>query len=153
MKDLTKKQSAAIIALLESRSVVEAGQKCKLSIRTLFRYLQNPQFAEAYRKARHEQLTQAVAQLQRLSGQATAVLETIMNDEYVRASARVMACRTVIVSALKGVDWEDLEHRIRTLEYRAGLPLVESAPQFDISRLSPDELVELEQLNQKMLAP
>ncbi len=51
---LTRKQEEAIVALFSTRSVEEAARPCKTPVRTLFRWLKEPDFDAAYRTVRAE---------------------------------------------------------------------------------------------------
>jgi hypothetical protein len=61
-------------------------------------------------------VSQAVAHLQRVSGEAVETLRTIMNDDQKPSSARVTAARVILELSIKAVELEDLEVRIASLE-------------------------------------
>jgi hypothetical protein len=61
-------------------------------------------------------VSQAVAHLQRVSGEAVETLRTIMNDDQKPSSARVTAARVILELSIKVVELEDLEVRIASLE-------------------------------------
>ena len=113
---LTRKQEQAIAALLAAPSVGEAAQQTGVSEPTLYRWLKHDAFQTAYRAARREVVRQAVAHLQRASGEAVHTLQAIMGNAEAPASARVSAARTVLDTAIKAVELEDLEARIAMLE-------------------------------------
>ncbi len=116
MAELSPKQHKVIAALLSEPTIGAAAVKCDIGERTLYTYLAEPAFAEAYRTARREAVSQAVAQLQRISSEAVLVLQTVMNDNTKPASARIMAARSVLEFAIKAVELEDLEARLSALE-------------------------------------
>jgi hypothetical protein len=61
-------------------------------------------------------VSQAVAHLQRVSGEAVETLRVIMNDDQKPSSVRVTAARVILEISIKAVELEDLEVRIAALE-------------------------------------
>jgi hypothetical protein len=90
--------------------------RASISEPTLWRWLQREDFQTAYRQARREAVSQAVAYLQRVAGEAVDTLSTVMLDAQKPTSARVSAARAVLDLAIRGVEIEDLEARIQALE-------------------------------------
>ena len=115
---LTPKQEKAVAALLSEPSVTSAAQKAGIGLRTLHTWLAEPAFADAYRTARREAVRQAIARLQQVSSEAVTVLETVMNDGDEKGATRVSAARTVLETAIKAVELEDLAARLDALEQR-----------------------------------
>jgi hypothetical protein len=113
---LTRKQEAAISALLTQGTLAESAALAGIGEATLRRWLQRDDFQAAYRRARREAVSQAVAHLQRVSGEAVDTLRAIMNDDQKPASARVTAARVILDMSIKAVELEDLEVRIAALE-------------------------------------
>jgi len=116
VKSLTARQAKALSALLTCSSLADAAQASGIPERTLYRYLRTPHFADCYREARGEQVRQAVAQMQRVAEKAAATLEAIMADPMAKPTARVMAARTVLDTALRAVEIENLEARLAAIE-------------------------------------
>ncbi|MGH8060031.1 MAG: hypothetical protein ACREOH_22810 [Candidatus Entotheonellia bacterium] len=83
---------------------------------TLRRWLGRQDFQAAYRQARREAVSQAVAHLQQVCGEAVETLRSIMRNARTPASARVTAARAVLDLAIRAVELEDLEARIQALE-------------------------------------
>jgi len=113
---LSRKQEAAISALLVQSTMSQAAAVAGIGEVTLWRWLQIPTFKEQYRLARREAVSQAVGQLQGACSVAVAALTDISQDSNCPASARVSAARTVLELALKGVELEDLAVRVGELE-------------------------------------
>ena len=113
---LSRKEEAAISALLTQGTLAEAASLAGIGEATLRRWLQRDDFQAAYRRARRETVSQAVAHLQRVSGEAVETLRTIMNDDQKPSSARVTAARVILEMSIKAVELEDLEVRIAALE-------------------------------------
>jgi hypothetical protein len=113
---LSRKEEAAISALLTQGTLAEAASLAGIGDATLRRWLQRDDFQAAYRRARRETVSQAVAHLQRVSGEAVETLRTIMVDDQKPANARVTAARVILDVSIKAVELEDLEVRIAALE-------------------------------------
>jgi hypothetical protein len=62
--DLEPGQERAIIALLSEPTLKAAAASASISETTLWRWLREPAFKDAYRKARSDALAQATAKLQ-----------------------------------------------------------------------------------------
>jgi hypothetical protein len=118
---LSAKKEAAILALLTARSIDDAARTAEVPPRTLYRWLQEPEFDAAYRKARRAAFAQATARLQQATGAAVATLLKIMVDTNAPPSTRVRAADSVLDHATKAVEIEDVEVRVAALEQAAEL--------------------------------
>jgi transposase-like protein len=78
---LSRKEEAAISALLTQATLAEVASIAGIGESTLRRWLQRDDFQAAYRRARLETVSQAVAHVQRVSSEAVKTLRTIMNDD------------------------------------------------------------------------
>jgi hypothetical protein len=116
---LRPKQEEAIIALLTNRSVEEAARAVKITPRTLYRWLSEPAFDKAYRKARREAFGQGTARLQQASGVAVSAVLKIMVDQNTPASTRLRAADLVLTHGAKAIEIEDVEARVTELERAA----------------------------------
>lgn len=117
-QQLTPKQYTAIGALLSESTVAKAAAQAKVGERTLYRWLDDPTFADAYRKARYAAVHQAISRLEHASSRAVTVLTSIMDDTGVPARDRLAAARTVIEFSFKATDIEDFEERLQAMEQR-----------------------------------
>jgi hypothetical protein len=113
---LPHKQEQTIACLLTASSLTEAAKQAGIGERTLLRWLSQEPFQAAYRLARRELVRQAIVQVQQATGEAVETLRAVMQDAEAPASARVSAARTVLETAVKAVELEDLEARIATIE-------------------------------------
>ena len=116
-RKMTRKKHLAIAALLDQPTIKKAAEVAGIGEVTLHRWLQTDEFREEYRKARHEVVRQAIARLQRVSGEAVQILWEIMRDDSKPANARVTSARTILDTALKALEVEDLAARIERLEF------------------------------------
>ena len=113
---LTRRQDAAILALLTHPSIPEAAKAAQVSPKTLWRWMQREDFQAAYQRARREVVRRGLANLQEAVTEAVQTLRDVMADPKAPASARVSAARTVLESALRAVEIEDLQKRLAEIE-------------------------------------
>jgi hypothetical protein len=116
---LTPKQEQAVVALMTQQTVVQAAESVGVNKTTLYRWLDEPAFVEAYRKARRETFSHAIAMTQRYAGLAVNTLAKVMMDERSSASAKVQAATSLLRFGREGLELEDLAARIESLECAA----------------------------------
>ncbi len=117
--NLTPPQCRALTALLTTRTVEMAAEKCDVPTRTIFRWLSDDMdFREAYRLARSEVVGHAITALQVAASESVEVLRAVMHNEDAPAHARVQAAKVVLDTAVEAVRAESLERRLRLLESR-----------------------------------
>ena len=114
-----RREEQAIVALLEHPTLEKAAAALAVSDVTLWRWMQNPEFQEAYRKARREAFAQSVARLQHASQAAVGTLLRVMTDREAPAASRVRAADVVLQTALRGMESEDIAARLDRLEHLA----------------------------------
>jgi hypothetical protein len=114
-----RKKEEAIAALLSHRTIEDAARATKIGTNTLLRWLQVPEFRDAYLKARREAVHQAVARLQQAAGVAAAIILKLMMDPNVPAAVRLRAAEAVFGISGKGLENEDFAVRIAELERAA----------------------------------
>lgn len=112
----TRKKEQAIANLLQMPTIAEAAKATGIAEVTLFRWLQDHEFATAYRQARRQVVDSAIGYLQQAASSAVGVLVSVMNDTDSPASCKVTAAKAVLDMALKAVELQDLEERISALE-------------------------------------
>lgn len=113
---LTPKQEKALAALLSLGEVKAAAKQAKVGETTLWRWLKEDSFSEAYREARRRLVEVSVARLMADSTAASKALREITEDKSAPASARVAAARAILDHSIKGVEVLDLEPRLREIE-------------------------------------
>jgi transposase-like protein len=114
--ELNEKHVRAIEALLQEPTVSSAAKKAGVGQATLFRWLNDPQFARAYKEARGRMLEGTLTSLQSASVDAVKCLREVINDTTAQASARVSAAKSVLDLSLKAREIFELEDRIEYLE-------------------------------------
>ena len=116
---LGRKKEEAVLALLTQRNVEEAARAVGVTARTLYRWLQQPDFLAAYREAKRSAFSQAVARVQTMTTAAVSTLGKVMVDPAAPAASRVRAASSVLDFAAKAIEIEDLEARLAALEQSA----------------------------------
>ena len=117
--NLSPKQEKAIVALLNEHSVTKAAQAVKVCEKTIYRWLDEPHFAAAYRKARREAFGQAIAMTQRYAPLAVHTLAQVMTDPKSPTTAKVNAASTILRFGREGIELDDLAVRVEALEEAA----------------------------------
>ena len=116
MIELSDKQEKALAALLSQPTISAAADALGIGLRTLHTWLTEPAFSEAYRIARREATSQAIARLQQASSEAVTTLVDIAKDASAPKTVRVTAAAKIIDVAIKSVEIDDLAVRIGALE-------------------------------------
>jgi hypothetical protein len=113
---LTPSQEKAIIALLAEPSLSRAAQACGVGERTLYRWLREGPFKTAYRTARREAFSHAIALTQRYAPLAVQTLAKVMADDNAPHTARVQAATAMLRFGRDGIELDDLQERLEALE-------------------------------------
>jgi hypothetical protein len=116
-----RKKEEAIAALLTQRNLEEAAKAVGVAVKTLLRWMKDPEFDEACRKARWAAFGQCTARLQQASGAAVSAVLKILVDQNGPASARLRAADMVLTHATKAIEIEEIEARLSELERAAEL--------------------------------
>jgi DNA-binding MurR/RpiR family transcriptional regulator len=112
----SRKQDVAILALLTEPTIRGAAEKAGISEATLWRWMQKPDFDEKYQEAKRQSVTHATARLRQSMTIAVDTLVEIAKNPRAQAMARVVASKTIIESAMKAHELEDVEERLKALE-------------------------------------
>jgi hypothetical protein len=111
-----RKKEDAIAALLSQRNIDEAAKAAGIGTRTLIRWMKNPEFDSAYRRARRAAFGQSVVRLQQGTPAAATTLLKTMIDPGTPPSVRVRAAEAILNHAAKAIEIEDIEARVAELE-------------------------------------
>jgi hypothetical protein len=114
-----RKKEEAVAALLAQRNTEDAARTAGVGTKTLLRWLQLPEFQEAYRDARRAAFSQSIARLQQAASAAASTLLKIMVDPQAPPSCRIRAADSVLNQAAKAMEIEDIEARVSELERAA----------------------------------
>lgn len=117
VRKLPKKYDQAITALLGTSSFSDAAVLIGVNVSTLRRWMDIPEFQEAYRTARLKLMESTVSRLQRVAEKAVATLERNLNCG--QFATEVRAAMAVLENAAKGIELIDMEQRLAALEEQA----------------------------------
>ncbi len=120
---LPPRHEKAILALLNNPTIARAAEAAGVDESTLHRWLRDPAFASAYKRARAESFGQAVGLTQRYAGAAVQTLVKIMADPAAATASKVAAATSLLKFGREGVVLDDLEERVAKLE-RHDQPMV-----------------------------
>lgn len=109
-----------LAALLYCNTRKEAAAYSGVSERTLYSYLQDPEFVKEYEGAKKELIRSASEQIQRSLEPSITALRAIAEDKAAGKTARVQAARSLLEYGIKLAEFTDLEDRIAALERAAG---------------------------------
>ena len=113
---LRGKKLKALEALMSCDTLGKACEHAGVGRSTMSRYLNEPVFEEALRKAKRRMVGRAMLKIQQVTGDAARALAEICRDKDAPPSARVAAAREILSSSLKAIEIEDLESRLDKLE-------------------------------------
>ena len=116
---LGRKQEEVIVGLLSQRSVEDAARVANVTARTVYRWMKEPEFDAAYRKAKRSAFGQSIARLHHLSSAAVSTLGKIMLDLTTPPATRVRAADSILDHTAKAIEIEDIEARVSELERTA----------------------------------
>lgn len=116
MDNLPLRQSKLLAAMLTEPTFEAAYQKAGVKKNAALKYRNSPEFNRAYHEAKRQAMEQVTTELQRRSLEAVAVLTDIMNNDEYPPSARVQSARTVLDTAYKGIELDDLAERLDEVE-------------------------------------
>ncbi|WP_020585628.1 phBC6A51 family helix-turn-helix protein [Desulfobacter curvatus] len=108
----------ALEALITNDTVDEACKTIGIGRTTMYRYLKEPAFEAELSRAKRQLVNRAILRLQQTTGDAARALAEICRDKEMPASARVTAAKAILDGALRAVEIESIEERIKALEER-----------------------------------
>jgi hypothetical protein len=112
-----RNKDTAIGALLTQRNVEDAARVANIGTQTLSRWLEDPEFATAYREARHATQRQTIGRLQHASAAMVSALLKVMHDPNAPASARLKAADCVLKHARRASEAEEMGARVAALKH------------------------------------
>ena len=115
----SRKMEDAVAALLSHRNVEEAAKAVGIAPTTLIRWQQQPEFQDAYRKARRAAFSQSIGRLQQASTAAVSTLLKVMVDPATPPATKVRAADSVLDHSAKAIELEDIGARVAELERTA----------------------------------
>ena len=113
---LRTKQTRAIKALLEYRTIAAAAEAASVSERTIYRWFDVPAFRSALNKAEGQAIDAATRNLLTLSKAAINVFYEIMQDDTISPGVRLRAADRVMDHLVRLRELRDVEQRLAVLE-------------------------------------
>ena len=114
-----RKMEAAISAFMREKSLAEAAKAAEISVSTLKRWLQMPEFQGELLRERREMVSQTNARIQYYSGAAASVAFKLMADASTPYSVRAHLSLSLMDRANQSVDRDDILVRLEALERAA----------------------------------
>lgn len=105
-----------LAALLYCNTRKEAAAYSGVSERTLYSYLQDPEFVKEYEGAKKELIRSASEQIQRSLEPSITALRAIAEDKAAGKTARVQAARALLEYGIRLTEMEDICRRLDELE-------------------------------------
>jgi len=140
-ENLSPRQHRAILALLECASVEKAALDCKVSSKTLRRWLREASFREAYLQAGERLFEEGLGQLQRLTSFAVAKLAQALVNGSVGQTLR--AAEIIFTHGRPAINMR-LDAMLR-LEGSCGVLLTSEPVNAETWKAQAEELVEYQQ--------
>jgi hypothetical protein len=113
---LTPQQDRAVLALINQPSVPKAAESCGVPERTLYRWLEEPVFREAFRSVRRKAFDQAASLNLRFMAMAVNTLAKVAADAHASDNARVAASSAILKFGRESIELDELLERVERLE-------------------------------------
>jgi hypothetical protein len=114
--ELSPKQHQAIQALLTQSSVPNAAASGGVSVRSLYRWLDEPTFRLALNTALDKSIDAAARGLVGLTEKAIKIVGTVLDNEQIHPATRLRAADLVLSNMLKLAELRTLAQRVAALE-------------------------------------
>ena len=122
LADLTPRQQLAVQGLLREHNITRVAQQAGVTERTIYNWLNTPDFARAYRRLRRDAFIQAMGLTQRFAPLAVNTLAQVMTDKAAPTHAKVTAATALLRFAREGIELDDLVARVEVLEGELAAP-------------------------------
>lgn len=116
--DLQPKQARAIGALLVTPNMETAARETGVSVRTLRRWMDDPAFAAALKRASSQALNMAIHRLNFMADKALSALEQVLDDPQTPAYARSRAAADILGAVVRLRSLQNEETRLAEIEER-----------------------------------
>ncbi len=114
-KSLVNKEKV-LSALLSSMTRKEAAEKSGISERTIYAYLQDPEFKERYEVEKRALLNRTGIMFQKSMQPAIQVLHDIANDKEAGNASRIQAARSILEYGIKAAELIEVYKRMDEIE-------------------------------------
>ena len=116
---LTELQNRAVLALISTATHKEAAAKAGVNRVTLYRWMRDLNFRREWLEMRNRKFSAAVGRAQNMADSSMARLNAIILDGNTPAASRVSAIRLGLDFASCGMELDNLEFRLASLEEHA----------------------------------
>ena len=116
--DLTPKQLKGLEALLTEPTIQRAAEAANVSYAQLRRWLEQPAFADTYRRARTVAFETVLVSLQTTTQRAIETLSQLMENTETPASVRMNCAARLLDAGMRSRELFDTEQRLAEIEAR-----------------------------------
>lgn len=116
---LTELQNRAILALIDTATIQEAAAQVGVNRSTIWRWMRDLRFQGEHLAMRNRKFSAAVGRAQRMTDSSLEYLGTIIRADDTPAASRVSAIRLGLDFASRGMELDNLEYRLASLEDHA----------------------------------
>ena len=116
--ELSPRQYKALSAMLESSSIRQAAAAAGIPEKTLYNWKKEPAFERAYWDALREKWAHTKGVALTVANPMLMVLVRVASKETARDADRISAASKVLDIALKVIELDDMEQRLKQLEER-----------------------------------
>jgi N-methylhydantoinase A/oxoprolinase/acetone carboxylase beta subunit len=110
------KDQSLITALLTEPTVELAAKKAKVSTRTAFYRLKDPEFKKELNARRRDLMDTAIARLQKSADRAISALIRNLSHAHRYSAHEIAAAKIILEMGQSGLAWSDMTDRIGELE-------------------------------------
>lgn len=128
-KHKSEHKQRLIVALITSPTLDHAAKSCGLSRRTVYNWLQQPEFRAELEATKKGMMNSAIGTLQDGALSAAKALVWLVNAPHTGEMTRLGAARTILEFAERFSIAENLDKRIAALEQKAGTSYYNEQPQ------------------------
>jgi len=117
-KELTQRQSQAIILLLQGKTIEEIAKTLGVAVNSVYRWLEtDPLFKKEYSEAKERVFREALESLRVASKEAVQALRDLLLTGH-KDTARLGSAKSILELAIKTKELGELEKRLEALEQK-----------------------------------
>jgi len=111
---LTDRQKCLLVELVRTTDIQAAAKTASVARSTVYRWLQDPVFAEELTRKRNQTMNEALESVKTLTGRAARELGALLDTEDERLRRQI--CRDILAHSVKVRELEQIEQRLTRLE-------------------------------------
>lgn len=111
---LTDRQKCLLVELVRTPDIQAAAKTASVARSTVYRWLQDPVFAEELTRKRNQTMNEALESVKNLTGRAARELGALLDTEDERLRRQI--CRDILAHSVKVRELEQIEQRLTRLE-------------------------------------